>query len=299
MPVFVWEGTSRNGENRKGEMNVMSVSLLRLRDGRIALFYLRKNSTADCHPYLRTSADEGATWSTPSLCIPEEGYWVLNNDRVIELQSSRLVMPVALHTASVEGYSQRGVAMTYLSDDAGRTWRRSKTVLECPEPSKAGFQEPGVVELKNGRLMMFIRTRLGCQYLSYSKDSGETWSPARPSDILSPQAPASVKRIPTTGDLLMVWNDHKGMPADFLARDEDSDSRGGKRTPLTLAISKDEGRTWIHRRNLMTDPTGWYCYIAIHFDKENVLLGYVSGGSGLPTLSKTDIAIVPIVSLYE
>src|SRR5436190_23927857 len=34
----------------EGKQNVMSVSLLRLADGEIALFYLRKNSLEDCIP---------------------------------------------------------------------------------------------------------------------------------------------------------------------------------------------------------------------------------------------------------
>jgi len=45
----------------EGRCNVMSVSLLRLSDGRIALFYLRKNSFLDCRPYMRVSTDECRT----------------------------------------------------------------------------------------------------------------------------------------------------------------------------------------------------------------------------------------------
>ena len=47
----------------EGKMNTMSVSLLRLESGRIALFYLRKNSLSDCRLYMRTSSDEAKTWS--------------------------------------------------------------------------------------------------------------------------------------------------------------------------------------------------------------------------------------------
>ncbi len=43
---------------REGGNNVMSVSLLRLADGRIALFYLRKRSLEDCRPIMRVSSDE-------------------------------------------------------------------------------------------------------------------------------------------------------------------------------------------------------------------------------------------------
>ncbi|MCC7340627.1 MAG: exo-alpha-sialidase [Bryobacterales bacterium] len=282
----------------EGAMNVMSASLLRLRDGRIALFYLRKNSVLDCVPFLRTSTDEGKTWSDAHRCVFEDAYWVLNNDRVVELPSGRLLMPLARHLPSGGNYDPRGTAHVYFSDDAGATWQHSRTVLECPTPSRSGFQEPGIVALKDGRLMMFIRTQLGCQYRSYSKDQGETWSPAEPSPLVSPLSPASIKRIPSTGDLLAVWNDHASVPEEFRAKDTGPDARGGKRTPLTLAISRDEGEIWTHKRNLLAHPEGWYCYTAIYFVKDTILLGFVSGGVGLPGLSKTDIALVPVASLY-
>src|SRR5262249_18262328 len=68
-------------------LNVMSVSFLRLRDGRIGFFYLRKNARNDCIPYVRYSSDEARTWSEPVRVIAEPGYYVLNNDRVVELTS--------------------------------------------------------------------------------------------------------------------------------------------------------------------------------------------------------------------
>ncbi len=283
---------------REGEMNVMSVSLLRLKDGRIALFYLRKNSVFDCKPFVRVSSDEGNTWSEPVQCITEPGYWVLNNDRVVQLDSGRLVMPVALHSPLENNYNPRGVAMVYLSDDAGQTWRPGQTVLECPTDSRRGFQEPGVVSLKDGHLLMFIRTRLGSQYLAISSDDGETFTEAKPSSIQAPLAPASIKRIPNTGDLLLVWNDHSSVPEAWRADESVTPAREGRRTPLTLAISKDEGQTWIHQQDLLNHPDGWYCYTAIHFHNDSVLLGFVSGGAGLAGLSKTDIAVIPIQSLY-
>ena len=61
--------------SRDGGNNVMSVSLLRLADGRIALFYVRKESLEDCRPVMRLSNDECATFSEPTLCINDEvGY---------------------------------------------------------------------------------------------------------------------------------------------------------------------------------------------------------------------------------
>jgi hypothetical protein len=294
-----WTSTDVPIVSREGGQNVMSVSFLRLRDGRIALFYLRKNSYADCLPYLRYSRDEAKTWSDPVLCSPEPGYFVLNNDRAVQLRGGRILLPVARHRPVNNRLGSRGEVMVFFSDDAGRTWNLSRTVLECPTPSPAGFQEPGIVELKDGRLLMFIRTQLGSQYLSWSEDHGNTWSPARASEILSPLSPASVKRIPTTGDLLMVWNDHSQVEPPMRASETPGHSSGGRRTPLTVAVSRDEGRTWIHRHNVLADPDGWYCYTAIHFVGSRVLLAFVAGGSGLPLLSRTSLAWFDVKQLYR
>lgn len=280
---------------KEGEMNVMSVSLLRLKDGRIALFYVRKNSVSDCHPYLRYSSDEGKSWSEPIKCVREDGYYVLNNDRVIQLRTGRLVLPVSLHRSVNGKFGSKGVVMTYLSDDAGKTWRRSASLLQDGRADRAGFQEPGVVELKDGQVLMFIRTMLGSEYFSHSKDGGNTWSQAQPSPLQAPLSPASIKRIPSTGDLLVVWNDHSSVPAEFKSTEES----GGKRTPLTVAISKDDGKTWINGRNLLDDPDGWYCYTAIHFIHDHVLLAFASAGRGMPHLSQMDLARFPVRALYK
>lgn len=279
--------------SNEGTMNVMSVSFLRLASGEIALFYARKNSMLDCRPYMRISKNDGKSWSKPRLAIPEVGYYVLNNDRAYQLKSGRIVLPVALHrneTNDPTKFNGRGVAMAYLSDNKGKSWRRSKTILENPSPNRAGLQEPGVVELKDGRLLMYMRTGMGSQYFSYSSDGGETWSPVEPSSLLSPVSPATIERIPKTGDLLAVWNDHSNVSTDIKNR---------KRTPLTVAISKDEGKTWEKAKNLADDPAGWYCYTAVEFVGDRVLLGYNAGGSGLPHLSRSVITYFDLDWLYQ
>ena len=82
--------------------------------------------------------------------------------------------------------------------------------------------------------MMFIRATSGKQFVSYSKDKGATWSYAKPYNLKSPLSPASIERIPSTGDLFAIWNNNDG--SDPKIKD--------KRTPLTVAISKDDGKTW-------------------------------------------------------
>jgi len=274
----------------EGGWNVMSVSLLRLRSGEIALFYLRKNAIDDCRPYMRTSTDEAKTWSKPTLCVPPGGYYVLNNDRAVQLESGRLVLPVSRHTEPGGKFDAHGVVSCFLSDDNGKTWRQSRSQLTGKTPQRhVVLQEPGVVELKDGRLMMWMRTTAGCQYVSYSKDGGETWTPAAPSMMMSPCSPASIERIPKTGDLLLVWNDHSRI--DKALR--------GKRTPLNVAISRDEGRTWEKVKTLEDDPGGWYCYTAVEFVGDRVLLGHCAGQRATGGLNLTQITLFDVAWLYR
>jgi photosystem II stability/assembly factor-like uncharacterized protein len=273
----------------EAKLNVMSVSLLRLANGDIGLFYLRKNAADDCRLYLRRSSDEGKSFGEPILCIPEAGYYVVNNDRVIQLASGRLVAPASFRQAAGRPAAHPGTAICYLSDDDGRTWRKSKTELPSPERSRSGLQEPALVELKDGKLMMLCRTDQGSQYRSYSADGGDTWSQAKPSELKSPLSPASIKRIPKTGDLLLVWNDHSRI----------DDSLKGKRTPLSAAISRDEGTTWGATKTLDDNPDGWYCYTAIAFVGDRVLLGHCAGDSKIGRLNLTQITCFDVNCLYE
>ena len=275
-----WTTTDEMVIPNEGGMNVMSVSLLRLQNGDIALFYLRKNSTDDCIPMMRTSKDEAKSWGEAIPCITDkEGYFVLNNDRVIQLKDGRLAMAVALHNTPGGEWKNQADLFCYYSDDNGTTWKSSTKV---PNTTDVITQEPGLIELKDGRLMMFIRASGGFQQLSYSSDRGETWSHIEQSNIPSPLSPATIERIPGTDDWLMVWNNNDGSVEETR----------GKRTPLTVAVSEDEGVSWKYVKNIKDDPDGWYCYIAIHFvDNRNILLGNCAGkrsdGTGLAVTEVT------------
>jgi Neuraminidase (sialidase) len=269
-------------------MNVMSASLVRL-PAAIGLVYLRKNSRADCRPYLRVSKDEGATWGSPTLCCPAAGYFVVNNDRVVRLTSGRLVMPAARHAGDGDKWSARATAVCLLSDDGGGTWHQGRGEVEVPAPSKTGMQEPAVVERKDGSLMLFARTDQGCQMRSDSNDGGETWTAARPTAIKSPVSPCSVKRIPKTGDLLLVWNDHARIDP----------ARRDRRTPLAVAISRDDGETWEKTKVIEDAPDGWFCYTAIAFVGDRGVLAYCAGDKQIGRLSRTRVTTFTLDWLYR
>jgi hypothetical protein len=262
--------------------NVMSVSLLRLPSGRVALFYLVKNSLLDCRAMMRISSDETASWSDPQPVGSAPGYFVLNNDRVIQLRSGRLVAPLAFHrsrSAVPKGYGSwdsRAIALWYLSDDEGKTWREAEDWWALPVRSKTGLQEPGVVELADGRVFSWARTDQGAQFGCYSGDEGAHWPLPERTALQSPASPASIKRLPGSSDLLAVFNDHSGQ-FPFTP---------GKRTPLVAARSGDGGKTWPKRSMIESDPGGWYCYTAIHFTERALLLAYCAGDSKVGGLNR-------------
>lgn len=93
----------------------------------------------------------------------------------------------------------------------------------CAE--ERSFDEHMVVELKNAKLMMLIRTTYGIA-VSYSYNQGQTWTTAVDSKIGGPSSRFFIKRLPS-GRILLV-NHYK-----FSGRNN-----------LTALLSEDEGKTW-------------------------------------------------------
>lgn len=262
-----------------GAMNVMEPDLLRLKSGKILFLFARKNSPADCAPMVRISKDDAKTFSAPvAMAItPAPSYTGFNHDRAIQLRSGRILMPLFFTTDyRVEPHIRSRI---YYSDDEGASWKPSDTVLDLPQ-SKSGAQEPGVIELNDGKVMVWVRTDLGRIYRAYSRDKGKTFSALQPiAGVDSPRSPQSIKRHPKTGDLVLVWNNS--------AKD---------RTPLSTAISRDEGLTWAHRKVLDETPGETFAYTSIEWLREHAFLScYAAGPAGISLRVKT----LPLSWFYQ
>ncbi|MCA9223264.1 MAG: exo-alpha-sialidase, partial [Planctomycetales bacterium] len=247
-----------------GEMNVMSVTLRRLDTPHtsrspIGMFYLVKNGYDSLDLFLRISPDEAATFGEPIKINAEPGYHVMNNDRVTRLSSGRLLAPVAF-TPDVHKVNHF-VSFCFLSDDGGKTWRRGRGQVDQP---RRGAMEPDVVELSDGRVLMIVRTQLGKIAAAHSEDGGDTWGEPFELDVKAPEAPSTLRRIPATGDLLLIWNNTFA----------EGTGHGGRRTPLTAAVSSDDGRTWRNVRNLETRPDRTYAYTSLTFVGPRAIMSY-------------------------
>lgn len=267
-------------EQDKAE-NIMSVSLLRLNNDDLGLFYFIRRGFDDGKAYLRRSSDDGISWGNPVCCIPASGYYVTNNDRVVKLKDGRLIVPAGYHRTISHGqgsfstWDSRSTTLFCYSDDDGNTWHESNLCTVNARCSRSGLQEPGVIELKNGTLYGWARTDLGVQYEMFSADRGQTWTAPQPSRFTSPCSPMSMKRDPKTGYLIAVWNP---IP-EYITRRKIEKAWNGGRTPLVCAVSRDDGETWDEPLILEDDPNSGYCYTAMHFYQDDLLLAYCAGGT--------------------
>lgn len=243
-----------------GGCNVMEVNFLRLKTGALALFYCQKNSeSTDCRVMMRTSSDEGQTWVAPRQLSADNKYTGLTNGRSIRITSGRILLE------AWEG----GDSYCYLSDDEGMSWRESQRVQPADGPS----YEPACVELRDGRVLMLMRTGLGGQFQSISADGGQSWTPPAPTQLTGTAAPVSISRVPTTGHLLAIWNNNLG---------KDLPGNVG-RTPLTAAISRDEGETWEQLKNIEQGTDDAWAYPAVTWLGNEALTTYFTyrGGHSL------------------
>lgn len=261
---------SRVLQENTGGLNVMSVTLRRLRNGSIAMFYLQKNSLNDLQLLVRFSEDEADSFGPSVRITNDEGYHVVNNDRITQLSSGRLLAPAA-STADVEKVDHF-VSHCYFSDDHGATWKKGSSHVDA---DKRGAMEPEVIELNDARIMMIVRTQLGFIGKSYSTDGGDTWGPMTSLGVKAPEAPATLRRIPATGDLLLIWNN------TFTA----GVGHGGPRTPLTAAVSKDEGETWQVVDNLEANPDRTFSYTSLAFIGNRAVMTYWESGETQSQLS--------------
>lgn len=270
-----------------GTQNVMSASFLREREsGALLFFYGVKNSVSDMRFYCWRSNDEGESWDEPVLVTPGEAYFVINNARIVQLRSGRLLAPTG-YCQEVWTAGEHFRTVMFYSDDAGRTWHRAPGEVDAP---KRGAMEPGVVELRDGRVLQIIRTQMGEIWKSYSSDEGLTWDEPRSLGVVAPEAPSTIARIPTTGDLVLFHNPEAQVGTDHC----------GPRTPLSVSISHDEGETWQRTIDIETDRTKYYAYLSCTFWEGRALLTYYvsnmpyEGGVGL----SQKFVSLPVEALY-
>jgi len=128
-------------------------------------------------------------------------------------------------------------------EPAKRRWTETNRVR-----SRLGNIQPAPVQISDEHLIAFCRRggnyegrTDGWLVRTESHDGGRTWSAGQDSEFPNPNAAVDFIRL-RNGHLLLVYNDSFA-----------------QRTPLAVAISTDNGRTFPYRRNIV-EGTGDFGY---------------------------------------
>ena len=185
---------------------------------------------------MRTSSDNGRTWTRARIIRPDHGQRNMVIDSVIQTANGAIVLPCdAVSTGS-------GGTAIHVSRDGGETW-------SDPGSQTAGIHA-GIAEVEGGRLLAFGRGDNvdGKMPKSISADMGRTWE-------------ASASEFPRIGggQRLILRRLREG-PLLFCSFGTVTvtDASGVERevSGLFSALSFDEGETWPTRRLITDDGPG-------------------------------------------
>ena len=222
-----------------------SLAVIRLKSGALAVYNAQR---------IWRSNDEGRSFDRGSPVTLLGGPYYAS---MVVLDGGRLLFPNRACFAGAHPelpprghttFPEADIGSASYSDDEGATWQLCDGQLmgwfdaEGEVNGRGGvtaFDEPTLAQTQDGRVLFFGRSSVGRIVYSYSADGGVTWSAVRPTELAASYSPHRLVRIPTTGDLLCVWNQ--------ASRHEIR--RGYRRSRLSAAISTDSGRSW---RNFKT-----------------------------------------------
>ena len=193
-------------------------------DGTITLYFKVGKDTEYWKTYYSVSTD-GKNWAAPRELVPGDnsgGRGPVKN-KPIRLKNGTILAPGSTEL----GGKYR--CFVDISTDNGKTWNRTPEI----DSTFLGFFktpmiQPTLWESKDGSVHMFTRTKVGKIYRSDSYDGGKTWCSAYPTNLPNNNSGIDLD-TDDSGRIFLVYNP-VGIP--------------GIRTPLTLAVSTDDGKTF-------------------------------------------------------
>ncbi len=230
-------------------------------DGLVWLFYVVRFGTtwSDSRIQVKISSDGAETWSDPSLLALEAGMMVRN--RPIVLANGDYLLPI---------YHERGHDTEFVGPESTSLFLRynpgkKEWVQTGRIRSHNGNIQPAVVEISRNHLLAFCRRgggygagTQGYIVRSESHDGGWTWSEGKDSEFPNPNSAIELIRL-RSGRLLLVYN-----------------ASMTERTPLTTALSEDNGQTFPYRRNIVEGPGSFAYPVALQTQDGKIHVVYTS-----------------------
>lgn len=207
--------------------------------GDLLLFYKIGPSPSTWKGWMKTSKDNGITWSQ-AKALPEGFIGPVKNKPVL-VGNQKLIAP-----SSKEG---NGWQVHFeISNDLGKTWKMAGPINDGKTISAI---QPSILVYRDGKLQILARSENRAILESWSSDKGETWSPLAKTSL--PNNNSGIDAVTLKdGRQLVVYN-HRLGPGN---------EAKGPRTPLNLSYSND-GKTWFAAVVLEDSPIKEYSYPSV------------------------------------
>ena len=239
---------------REPEIAAYNPVLFHSADGVLWLYYKFGPSPGTWSAGRKFSRDEGLTWSAVEH-LPAGLYGPIRAKPLV------LADGTILSGTSVESYGSWACWIERSVDNA-KSWTRIGPIaaplsLAAGPVGKGayGVIQPSLLDLGKGHIRLYARSTNSIAHICQadSLDRGFTWSKLITTELPNNNSGIDAVRL-RDGRLIMIFN---------------NTTQG--RTPLNLAVSGDEGKSWKVIRDLETEP-GEYSYPALIEAKNGDLL---------------------------
>jgi len=185
----------------------------------------------------RISTDGGQTWGPVESLFESPGSFC--RQHMLVMSNGDWLFPM-YYSLPGKGHGNDHTVMQ-ISSDQGSTW------TEYPVPKSRGRVHASVLEIADGQLVSFFRSRAADRiYVSRSEDYGRTWTVPERTELSNNNASIQALKL-QSGNIILIFN-------NFSANDADPDATiwPPQRYPVTVALSEDNGHTWPYMRHVDT-----------------------------------------------
>lgn len=194
-------------------------------NGLLYLYFKTGKTIPSWITWVTCSSDQGETWSEPIELVEGDssgGRGPVKNKPIV-LSNGDWIAPSSVETL------EEWKVFCDISCDMGKSWKQSNFVaFEDRQLKGKGVIQPTLWESNPGHVHMLMRSTCGKICRSDSTDNGLHWSQARTTDLPNNNSGIDLTKL-NNGNLVLIYN---------------PTNDNHKRTPLTLAISIDNGEKW-------------------------------------------------------